>query len=267
LEARGSSAQGGGSGVNADAIWNTLHAHLPELRQFALDPETGLKDQILHYGELLWSSLVRKTAHVAFDLGIDNIPDSLARLFPPSLGLSRSEWERARRQIPSLAPFLEPYPLSARGILWQGGFTWGLVQGVAEMIPPLTPMGMVMHGIHQIQALNNAFWALYKALKEKGFAKLISEAWKATRNRFFNFFEDAVHKSAFDQGKLTGTIVANVVATILLILSVIGVIGDLASLVRIFRTSGFAGELLEAFGRGGAGAAEKVLCVANLVVW
>ena len=75
---------------------------------------------------------------------------------------------------------------------------------------------------------------------------------------FFNFFEDAVHKSAFEQGKITGIIIANIVVTILLILSVIGIVGDLGNLVRYFKYTNIAEDLLAAYRTGGSKAATEV---------
>ena len=73
---------------------------------------------------------------------------------------------------------------------------------------------------------------------------------------FFNFFEDAVHKSAFDQGKMTGILVAHLVTTILLIVSVVGSVG---AFVRYLRAGGSVVELLGAYRAGGLDVAAETL--------
>ena len=230
-----------------DQFMKLVNVHLPELQHFLQDPETVGKELILHYNELVWHKVVEETADLAADLGINHIPDFVTRAVPGTFGLARSEWEAARTRFPSLTPFLEPYPVSSRAIHWQGGFVWGIVKGIAEMAPALHPITNLIHGFDNVKAL----WSLFQALRAKGLSKLISEAWKAARNRFFNYFEDAVHKSAFDQGKLAGILVANVVATILAVLSGIGLIKNLAALIEYLRVTGLGAEMLEALGTGG----------------
>ena len=236
-----------------DQFMKLVNVHLPELQHFVQDPETVGKELILHYNELVWHKIVEETADLAADLGINHIPDFVTRAVPGTFGLSRSQWEAVRTRFPSLTPFLEPYPVSSRWIHWDGGFVWGLVKGIAEMAPALHPITNLIHGFDNLKAL----WSLFQALRAKGLSKLISEAWKATRNRFFNYFEEAVHKSAFDQGKLTGIIVANAVAIILAVLSGIGLLKDLGFLLKFIQESGVVWEMLDAYEIGGIEAAAK----------
>jgi RHS repeat-associated protein len=242
------SALAGEFGSIVDKVSKTLLAHLPELQQFAMDPETAAKALILHKTESVWRSAVDVAADQAVKLGINHIPDVVARNYPLSVGLSRSEWERSRHQFESLAPFLVPYPLSSRWIYWTGGFTWGLVKAAVEMIPPITPAAQASYLTHTGQSLTHAFWAIYDALQKKGLVRAVKEALKAARDGFVNFFEDAVHKSAFDQGKLTGIIVANIVATVLLIATVVG---GIAAAVRYIKLGGSVSELIGAYRAGG----------------
>src|SRR5579871_2115402 len=244
---------------NSAPVQAVLHNRLiPLFKSLLLDPDKAF-DQLVHETEPVWRQEAESLASKARLAGMDHLPDQvLAPSMINSLSfMNQREYEKIADKIPLLLkPYFPPYLLTPDGINWHAGFFWSLAEALNAATPKsgsllnlyrwhtadpkklasgtvqLAKVAVVSY--YQLQDMAIALWIKIHTMPLSEMMELLKQG----ANYLDQKLQSVTTMPKYEQGRITGIIVAFIIQVILAVIAIYEVAITVAELLKEIQAAG-----------------------------